>query len=78
MLYGIVIGAVQNLYALFVSSGTLKTTRKSELIVEPDFLAEKPRAQIDLRFSFMIWQLFDMAIRAGVDFLKNDEEEKEI
>lgn len=78
MLYGIVIGAVQNLYALLVSSGTLKTTRKSELIVEPDFLAEKPRAQIDLRFSFMIWQLFDMAIRAGVEFLKNDEEEKEI
>ena len=78
VLYGVVIGAVQNLYALLVSSGTLKTTRKSELIVEPDFLAEKPRAQIDLRFSFMIWQLFDMAIRAGVEFLKKDEEEKEI
>ena len=78
--YGAVIGLCQNLYALLVSSGTLRTNRKSEFIVEPDFLAEKPSVTIDLRFSFMIWQLFDMAIRAGIEFLKKDkdEDEKEI
>ena len=74
IIYGAVIGAVQNLYALLVNSGTLRTTRKSELFVEPDFLSEKMRVEVDLRFSFMIWQLFDMAIRAGVEFLKNEED----
>ena len=70
IIYGAVIGAVQNLYALLVNSSTLRTTRKSELFVEPDFLSEKMRVEVDLRFSFMIWQLFDMAIRAGVEFLR--------
>lgn len=74
IIYGAVIGAVQNLYALLVNSGTLRTTKKSELFVEPDFLSEKMRVEVDLRFSFMIWQLFDMAIRAGVEILKNDEQ----
>lgn len=74
IIYGAVIGAVQNLYALLASSGMLRTTKKSELFVEPDFLSEKMRVEVDLRFSFMIWQFFDMAIRAGVEFLKNEED----
>lgn len=74
IIYGAVIGAVQNLYALLAGSGTLRTTKKSELFVEPDFLSEKMQVEVDLRFSFMIWQLFDMAIRAGVEFLKNEED----
>ena len=75
LIYGAAIGAAQDLYALLVSSGTLRTTNKSEFIVEPDFLSEKPHIEIDLKFSFREWQLFDMAIRALIEFLKNDEDE---
>lgn len=76
IIYGAAVGAVQNLYALLVSSGTLRTTKKSEFNVVPDFLSEKSRVEVDLRFSFMIWQIFDMAIRAGIEFLRNDEDEE--
>lgn len=72
ILYGAVIGAVQNLYALLVSSGTLKTTPNSELMVETDFLSEKPRAEIDITFSFRLWQLFDMALRSLIAYIKNE------
>lgn len=73
ILYGAVIGAVQNLYAILTSTGTLRTGRRSELIVEPDFLSEKPTVIIDTVFSFRLWQLFDMAIRSGIRYLKNED-----
>ncbi len=75
ILWGASIGAAQDLYALLVSSGTLKTTSQSEFTIVPDYLAEKPSVDIDLRFSFMLWQLFDMAIRAAVEYLKRDGDE---
>lgn len=71
ILYGAIIGAVQNLYALLVSSGTLKTAKNSELTVEPDFLSEKPSVEIDLTFSFRLWQLFDIAIRSLIAYIKD-------
>ena len=74
MICGASIGAAQNLYALLVDSGTLHTTKKSEFNVVPDFLSEKSRVEIDLRFSFMLWQIFDMAIRALIEFLRKDED----
>lgn len=74
ILWGASIGAAQNLYALLVSSGTLRTDSKSEFTIVPDYLSERPSVEIDLRFSFMLWQLFDMAIRAGIEFLKKSEE----
>ena len=68
ILYGAVIGAVQNLYALLTSAGTLQTRRSTVIAVEPDFTAGKPSARIDLRFSLRLWQLIDIAIRALVAY----------
>lgn len=77
ILYGAVIGAVQNLYALLTSAGTLQTRSSTVIAVEPDFTAGKPSARIDLRFSLRLWQLIDIAIRALVAFIKAGQAEAE-
>lgn len=74
LIYGASIGVAQNLYSLLVSTNTLHTNNNSEFIVEPDFLSEESKIEVDLKFSFRIWQLLDMAIRALVAFLKNNDE----
>jgi len=72
VLYGAVIGAVQNLYAFLLSTGTLKMHGNSRLLVDADFLSEKPTVKIDLRFTFRVWHIFDMAIRSLIAYLKTE------
>ncbi|MCI8387213.1 MAG: DUF2953 domain-containing protein [Clostridiales bacterium] len=70
IMYGAAIGIVQNLYAVLYSTGNLRTNSRTVMNVAPDFLGEKPTVRVDLTFSFRLWQLFDMLIRAGIAFLK--------
>jgi len=49
----------------------LKLPKKREDIsVVPDFTSGKLCAEVDIAFSFRVWQIFDMLIRSGIAFLK--------
>ena len=70
ILYGAVCGAMQGLVTFLENKANFKTDRDSDIRVEIDFLAEKPSADIDLAFSFRIWQIFDLAFRSLFAFIK--------
>ena len=71
--YGVVIGAVQNLWALLVSTGNLHTHRKSVLSVDTDFTKTEPEVEVKLGFSLRVWQMTDILFRAALEYLKEDE-----
>lgn len=71
--YGVVIGAVQNLWALLVSTGNLHTYRKSVLSVDTDFTKTEPEVEVKLGFSLRVWQMTDILFRAALEYLKEDE-----
>lgn len=71
VLYGAVCGAVQCFLELISSTMHLRLPENAkELEVVPDFTTTKLKMDIDVAFSFRIWQLFDMLIRSGISFLK--------
>lgn len=70
VLYGAVCGAVQCLLELLDSSVKLKLPKSEEMVVTTDFTAEKTRADVDITFSFRVWQIFDMAIRSLWAYIK--------
>ena len=70
--YGAVCGAVQCLFEVIDNTSHLKLPKScDEFAVVPDFTAEKLSAEVDISFSFRVWQIFDMLIRAAVTFIKN-------
>ncbi|MBQ8510710.1 MAG: DUF2953 domain-containing protein [Clostridia bacterium] len=71
--YGAIVGAVQCLLTALYEHDRVKTTNKTEIRVEPDFTSEKLTADIDISFSFRIWNFFDLGIRALTAFLKSNE-----
>ena len=71
--YGVVIGAVQNLWALLVSTGNLHTHRKSVLSVDTDFTKTKSEFEIKLGFSLRVWQIIDILFRTALEYLNDDE-----
>lgn len=70
MLYGAVCGAVQCLLELLYNCIHLKLPKSEELQVVPDFTSEKLSAEVDITFSFRLWQLFDIMIRSGWTYIK--------
>lgn len=71
VMYGAVCGAVQCFMELLNSTAHLKLPREDELCVVPDFTSDKLKADVDVAFSFRVWQIFDMLIRSGIAFLKS-------
>ncbi len=70
--YGAVCGAVQCFMELIDNTVRVKLPKNAdELCVVPDFTAEKITAELDVAFSFRVWQIFDMLIRSAVTFIKN-------
>jgi len=71
--YGAVCGAVQCFFELIYNNTShLKLPKNSDdLAVVPDFTAENITAEIDISFSFRVWQIFDMLIRTAFTFIKN-------
>ena len=72
VLYGAVCGATECLFELLSNTAHLKLTRDTRILVEPDFTSTKTQATADITFSFRVWQLFDMLIRSGIEYLKNE------
>lgn len=70
VIYGGVCGAVQCFTELLYNCLNVKFDKNAEIKVIPDFTSEKSDAEIDITFSFRIWQVFDMLIRTGVAYLK--------
>ncbi len=70
VLYGAVCGAVQCLLELLDNSVKLKLPKNEEIVVTTDFTTEKTRADVDITFSFRLWQIFDMAIRSLWAYIK--------
>ena len=69
--YGVVIGAVQNLWALLVSTGNLHTNRKSVLSVDTDFTRTELEVDVKLGFSLMVWQMIDMLFLTALEYLRD-------
>ena len=70
VLYGTVCGAVQCLLELLNSAVHLKVTNSDDIRVEPDFTSEKTSAQVDITFSFRVYQIFDILIRSAITYFK--------
>ncbi len=70
VLYGTVCGAVQCLFELLENTVHFKVPDGSDIRVEPDFTSEKTIAQIDITFSFRVYQIFDILIRSAIAYFK--------
>ena len=70
VLYGAVCGAVQCLLELLDNTVKLKLPKNEEIAVTADFTTEKTRADVDITFSFRLWQIFDLAIRSLWAYIK--------
>lgn len=68
--YGAVCGAVQCFMELIDNCLDVRFPKSSEIKVIPDFTADKSSAEIDITFSFRVWQIFDMLIRTGIAYFK--------
>ena len=68
--YGAVCGAVQCFMELIDNCLDVRFPKSSEIKVLPDFTADRSSAEIDITFSFRVWQIFDMLIRTGIAYFK--------
>lgn len=69
--YGAICGAVQCLLEFLYNCSHLTLPKNEEITVIPDFTSEKLRANIDITFSFRVWQVFDMLLRSGWAYIKH-------
>ncbi|MBO5904423.1 MAG: hypothetical protein J6Q64_03505, partial [Clostridia bacterium] len=49
----------------------VKKTKKTEVSVVSDFVSGKTRADINISFSFVVWQALDILLSAAFEFIKN-------
>ena len=75
VMYGAVIAAVQNLWAVLCSYSNLHTHRDSVLLVDVDFTRTKPVFDIKLGFSLRVWHAFAILFRAALAYLKSGDDE---
>lgn len=73
VLFGAVCGAVQCFLELFDNTLHVTFPKSKDLQVVTDFTSEKITADIDITFSFRLWQLFDILIRSAWTYLKHKE-----
>ncbi len=72
VLYGAVCGAVQCLFEFLYNCMHLTLPKSEEMQVVPDFTSEKIKAEIDITFSFRLWQIFDILLRSGWAYIKQN------
>ena len=72
VLYGAVCGAVQCLFEFLYNCMHLTLPKSEEMQVVPDFTSEKIKAQIDITFSFRLWQIFDILLRSAWTYIKQN------
>ena len=72
ILYGVVSQSVCYLAALLDSTSTLRYPARSDVDVHADFLSETTVADVEIGFSIRVWQVFDIGIRSGFAFIKNN------
>lgn len=70
VLYGAVCGAVQCLFEFLYNCMHLTLPKSEEMQVVPDFTSEKIKAEIDITFSFRLWQIFDILLRSAWTYIK--------
>ncbi len=70
ILFGAVNGGVVFLLETLDRFGTLKATRKDEIEVRPDYLAEKTTADIRLIFSLRVWHILDILLKTFRTYIK--------
>ncbi len=70
--YGVISQAVSYIAALLDSTGTLRYPARSDVDIHADYLSEKMTADIEIGFSLCVWQLFDILIRTGISFIKQE------
>ncbi len=72
VLYGAVCGAVQCLFEFLYNCIHLTLPKSEEMQVVPDFTSEKIKAEIDITFSFRLWQVFDILLRSAWTYIKQN------
>ena len=70
ILYGGIVQAVCYIASLLDASSTLRAPAKADVDVHADFLAESTKADVEIGFSLRLWQLLDVAFRAGFAALR--------
>ncbi len=70
VLYGAVCGTVQCILELLDNTVSLVVPKNEEIVVAPDFISTKTKADVDIAFSLRIWQIFDIAIRSLWAYIK--------
>ncbi len=68
--YGAAVQGTAYLLEFLSQSTNLIVPKGSIVRVEPDFTAEKFKAEVDIDLSIALWQLIDTALRMGVRFIK--------
>ena len=72
VMYGAVSGAVSGLLAFMSEHGRIRYKAPKgydAVYVEADFLAQKPRAKVDIMVSLRVWQILSLVISAAFTFL---------
>lgn len=70
LLYAGVCSAVACLFELLETCTNLRKTKNAIISVVPDYTNEKTVTDIDITFSFRVWQIFDMLIRTLIAYFK--------
>ena len=70
--YGMISQSASYIAALLDSTGTLRYPARSDVDIHADYLSEKTAADIEIGFSLCVWQLFDILIRTGITFIKQE------
>ncbi len=70
LLYAGACSAVVCLFELLETCTNLRKTKNAIISVVPDYTNEKTVTDIDITFSFRVWQIFDMLIRTLIVYFK--------
>ncbi len=70
ILYGAISQAAFGIAALLDSTGTLRGAAKADVDIHADYLSEKTSADVEIGFSLLVWQMFDLILRTGFTALR--------
>ncbi|MBP5270633.1 MAG: DUF2953 domain-containing protein [Clostridia bacterium] len=70
ILYGAISQAAFGIAALLDSAGNLRGAAQADVDIHADYLSEKTSADVEVGFSLLVWQMFDLILRTGFTALK--------
>lgn len=77
ILFGAVNQSVVFLLETLSGFGTLKQSRRDEIVVQPDFVADKTTTDIRLVFSLRTWHILDILFKVAITYLKSKNKKSE-